>query len=906
MAAHKELITSGKFDEKFKRALLDYYNYGFKRLDFFDETKRQTLTEDWQRLNRVIADYVEWSENRNEVMFATVDSQSMGENPFHRVYRFCKYKPFSYPSYFLHTIAALSELFELRNGVDSLDLDETQRMHLEDMIEQQKDLTTSDLTCFYTEKFVSFDSDSKNKTPNNRLDDLARLGLVLCKQKDSAKNKKSRNGNRHWSLPGLTMKKILEYGNKSNVDFERHLCSALDFFSKYYIFGEVGTLLLDRIGNHSVSPFRFKHEYFMQAINDFNIVDLLYAIEHKKWCKIKYSHGITGSKTELLCYPLEIRISNMQGREFLMCYEPFRRSYTGLRIEFIDSIEFYDDKKIKQILSQMEVPVFPETVNSDIVNARVSLQHSWGVSTTKKREGNAIDIVPLHPVTFRIAHSPETEFYIENRLNRECRFGIVAKDDDESYLRYGVYVSDEVEMRPWIRSFYSRIMDCKGMDTDEFSVEEDIKNIVALLLRDELPVPPKKKKTGQFSKWDIPEAAKAALGSGTKAREHDMLFNEVFSVYYYLMADVFVQLCSSEDDIACTETEIDHIIRNAFNKYYLKIGQATEEILPSEIKKVFLEGVFLQKTSRVINGEYETVKNPNGIGYKRIPKKEEAYICKYKCAPDIELYRDIVPLSVFELRWLKTIIEDNKLRLFLSESEIDVLRTLLDESELDIKRLPVMDEDKVVKYFDRFRFLEDKLEQRILGTILEGIYSHKILHIKYHTMKHKIKIGYFQPIILEFSKRNNRFQGFFLECDSNRIYTMNISHIKTAIITDEEFDYDSAEQALIDFREKNTTSVEVEFYNVRNIADRILTEFSSWKKRCSYDVRSELYRLTIFYQKQDEVDLVIRLLGYGANLRFIDRKHPIFKEIQSRMNRQMELLLERRMSGTERELGDNR
>lgn len=36
MATHKELITSGKFDEKFKRALLDYYSYGFKNLGSFD------------------------------------------------------------------------------------------------------------------------------------------------------------------------------------------------------------------------------------------------------------------------------------------------------------------------------------------------------------------------------------------------------------------------------------------------------------------------------------------------------------------------------------------------------------------------------------------------------------------------------------------------------------------------------------------------------------------------------------------------------------------------------------------------------------------------------------------------------------------------------------------------------
>ena len=135
---------------------------------------------------------------------------------------------------------------------------------------------------------------------------------------------------------------------------------------------------------------------------------------------------------------------------------------------------------------------------------------------------------------------------------------------------------------------------------------------------------------------------------------------------------------------------------------------------------------------------------------------------------------------------------------------------------------------------------------------------------------------------------------------------MNISRIETAEKTDTTFDYSVAERALLDFREENRTSVEVEFFNVRNIADRILTEFSPWKKLCVYDPETELYKLTIFYQKQDEVELVIRLLGYGANLRFIDREHPICKEIQVRMNRQMELIHERRKSLGDSESGDNR
>lgn len=72
-------ISSGKFDGKFKRALLDYYSYGFKNLGSFDAKRRQTLSEDWPRLNRVISDYLEWSEDRNEVMFASIDSLNLDE-----------------------------------------------------------------------------------------------------------------------------------------------------------------------------------------------------------------------------------------------------------------------------------------------------------------------------------------------------------------------------------------------------------------------------------------------------------------------------------------------------------------------------------------------------------------------------------------------------------------------------------------------------------------------------------------------------------------------------------------------------------------------------------------------------------------------------------------------------------
>lgn len=901
MATHKELITAGKFDEKFKRALLDYYSYGFKCLGSFDAKKHQTISEDWLRLNRIIADYMKWSEDRNDVMFASEDSQSMDSNPFHRIYRFCKYNPLTYPAYFLHTMAALSKSFHLRGSVDVLGLDDDLRMHLEDVIERQEDLKTSDLLCFYTEKLAPSVGDDRNKTPNNRLADLERLGLVTCRQKGGAKGGK---GDRRWSLPLFTIGTILDAGNKVSKNFEHHLHSALDFFSKYYLLGEVGTFILDRIYSDDVSPFRFKHEYFMQALNDFNIADLLYAIEHNKWCKIKYRHGIRNAERDILCYPLEIRISNMNGREFLMCYEPFKRSYTALRIEFIDAIEFFDDSKVKRILAQTGYHLLSETVDTDISNARESLKYSWGVSSTKEPIGNAQSIAVPHPVNFKIAYTPKQDYFIVNRLYRERRIGYLEKPDGSTHLHFSVNVSDETELRPWMRSFYSRIVSCDGMETNAFSLDDDVEDVVRVLIRDELPSKRQNSPKRILPRWEIPDDAKIILGSGVKAREHDLLFNEVFCIYYYIIADVFVRLSSSTKEKSYNKQEILQAIEDSFNKFYLLIGQETESLLPDEILELLIDGGFLERIDRPIPGAYETVKNDAGTGYLKRQKTEKAYVSKYACEPGVELYRDVVPLTTLELRWLKTIIRDQKMKLFFSKDEITLLQNLLDENAPSIKALPM---NKVV-FFDRFRFTEKnaRRETAVLATILEGIYDQRTVRLKYHTNQKGPRHGEFRPIVLEFSKRNNRFQGYFQNCKTNAILTINIAQIETATETGTAFDYSAVEIALADYRKNNTTSVEIEFSNVKNIVDRILTEFSPWEKRCSYDAKTRKYRLTIFYQKPDELDLVVRLLGYGAYLCFVDKEHPIFKEIQLRMTKQMELIEERRKNSNVQEPGDNR
>ena len=118
--------------------------------------------------------------------------------------------------------------------------------------------------------------------------------------------------------------------------------------------------------------------------------------------------------------------------------------------------------------------------------------------------------------------------------------------------------------------------------------------------------------------------------------------------------------------------------------------------------------------------------------------------------------------------------------------------------------------------------------------------------------------------------------------------------------TGTNFDMYRCRSVLKDFFTANQCEVSVEFEDTRNILDRILNEFSPWKKRCECIRKKDKnnsvpakYKLTIYYHGYDQMDMVIRLMSYGPYIRFIDKKHFICQEIMKRIGKQQELLRNR-------------
>lgn len=240
---------------------------------------------------------------------------------------------------------------------------------------------------------------------------------------------------------------------------------------------------------------------------------------------------------------------------------------------------------------------------------------------------------------------------------------------------------------------------------------------------------------------------------------------------------------------------------------------------------------------------------------------------KYGNHRPLVFYRDVVSLSQMELWWLRTILEDERIDGFLDASEREYLLQFLEE-EPTVSPLPFWR----VNFFDRSVCPREQREAEnwAVRGLLAVIGRRQVIQVEYYSMKGKRIAGAFRPLVLEFSKRDNRFRGYLQSCGEEEIYQMNLSGVRRLEPAGESFDYAKDMEVLDQYRARQERSVEIAFFNVRNLADRLLTEFSPWKKRCLYKKSTGLYRLTLFYQKLDENEVVIRLMGYGADLQVTD------------------------------------
>lgn len=300
-----------------------------------------------------------------------------------------------------------------------------------------------------------------------------------------------------------------------------------------------------------------------------------------------------------------------------------------------------------------------------------------------------------------------------------------------------------------------------------------------------------------------------------------MIFHEIYSVYYQTVAKILEEAL----DHPLKQDEICNIIEKyAFSESILSIESALRE----------------QK--------WQLLKSDGTTIFKNDPS---------------------MPLTTIQKRWLKSICQDPRIHLFqddLKEIEFPEIEPLFTPNDFYI--------------FDQYQDGDDYTDEsyiRNFRMILDAIKNQYPLKITAYNHKGKKVSMKILPKYLEYSEKDDKFRvaGF----GSRLGGTVNLGRIiscertKTAENTE-----------LIHRIPPRKRRVIFELEDERNALERVLLHFAHFPKKAE-KIEENRYHIMVDYDKDDETEMVIRILSFGPMIKVVQPEHFI-NLIKERLRKQ--------------------
>lgn len=222
-----------------------------------------------------------------------------------------------------------------------------------------------------------------------------------------------------------------------------------------------------------------------------------------------------------------------------------------------------------------------------------------------------------------------------------------------------------------------------------------------------------------------------------------------------------------------------------------------------------------------------------------------------------------VPMTKLQRSYLKAILLDGKIRLFLSDREILEIDAALGEAQ------PLfLPED--IYYYDRFSDRDDYLDsayRRNFSVILAAISERRYLDISYESRRGR-RIRYFVlPCRLEYSVKNDCFRLLAAGprfSETQRKVTLNVSRIRAVCPTKRTAEKTPDLRAY--WKERCCEPVCVIIEDRRNALERAMLQFANYEKS-TRRLSDGRYECRIYYHKEVETELLIEILSFGPMLK---------------------------------------
>lgn len=247
-----------------------------------------------------------------------------------------------------------------------------------------------------------------------------------------------------------------------------------------------------------------------------------------------------------------------------------------------------------------------------------------------------------------------------------------------------------------------------------------------------------------------------------------------------------------------------------------------------------------------------------------IRHKDGKYYSKLRKSPER-------PLTLLERRWLKSVINDKKINLFLDKSDMFKLDEFLKDEE------PLF-YDSDFYFFDRSNYNQNFSDETYIEnfrTILKAIKEHNDIWIKLNSNK-SYQVS---PVFIEYNAEKDIFSLCGNSCGKKYRYNISdISEIKDTL--NQNNDNNTA-------FEQEKKSVILKISHHRNGIERFMTTFAIYEK--STELMPYGCRAIVKYDENDETEIIEKILSFGVIIE-VEAPFEIRKIIKDKVKKQYQLL----------------
>lgn len=336
------------------------------------------------------------------------------------------------------------------------------------------------------------------------------------------------------------------------------------------------------------------------------------------------------------------------------------------------------------------------------------------------------------------------------------------------------------------------------------------------------------------------------------------LFEKWYNCYYQVVRQILVEASSHP------------INRNQMNELSMKYG--------------FLESG-LSIIPRLLDGQWPLLKKEENPPSDSLPGFSP--VLKHSQP----LFPGSLPLTSLQKSWLKALLSDPRIRLFLPEESFSQIETWLGETK------PLFYPEDFY-YFDRYKDGDDFLSpiyQEHFHTILTALARQHTLKIGYETRKGHRLTFIVLPCQLQYSSKDNKFRlcGFQKTGQKQgekpnwgRKLILNLARFQSCSLL---FPAKINPAHRFHLNHPAAEPVVIQISGERNSLERCMLHFANYEKHTHYDEEKKAWISSIYYDLADETGLLVEILSFGPVIRVLGPE-SFLAQIRERVKKQYDLL----------------